>query len=237
MRALALALCLAGPAGADCRLALLLGFDVSASVDAREYRLMMEGTAAALLSPAVSAAILADRPVALAAYVWAGRREQAIVARWTLIDGPDRLAAFADRIGTFPRPEGDPQGAWTGRTAVGSALRGAGFLFDSAPACDARTLDLAGDGENNDGPPPGPLRDALLAGVTINALAVGGDLPLDHGTMAEEGGRLSAWMRDHVLSGPGAFVLSAQDYDDFARAMAEKLLREVQPPLLGALRD
>lgn len=233
----ALNLALAAPASADCRLALILGFDVSASVDAREYRLMMDGTAAALLSPQVAAAILADRPVALAAFVWAGRREQALVARWSVIDGPDSLARFAARIAAFPRPDGDPIGHWTGRTAVGAALRGAAALFDGAPRCDAQTLDLAGDGENNDGPPPGPLRAALLDGVTINALAVGGDLPLDHGTMAEEGGRLSAWFSAHVLWGPGAFVISAQDYDDFARAMAEKLEREVRPPLLGALRN
>jgi hypothetical protein len=236
VRALALLLALAGPAGAECRLALVLGFDVSASVDAREYALMMQGTAAALVSPAVAAAALADRPVALAAFVWAGRREQALVARWSVIETPADLARFAARIAAFPRPAGDPIGAWSGRTAVGSALISARGLLDSAPRCDAETVDLAGDGDSNDGPAPAPLRAALFAGVTINALAVGGDLPLDHGTMAEEGGRLSAWFTDNVLWGPGAFVESADDYDDFERAIARKLVRELQPPLLGLLR-
>lgn len=235
VRAAALALCLAAPAAADCRLALVLGFDVSASVDLGEYNLMMQGTGAALVSARVTQAILADRPVALAAFVWAGRREQAVVAGWTLIDGPGALAAFADRIATFPRPDGDPLGAWTGRTAVGAALRGARVMLDGAPACDAQTLDLAGDGESNDGPEPGPLRADLLAGVTINALAVGGDLPLDHGTVFDEGGRLSDYLTRHVIQGPAAFVLGAEDYTDFARAMEEKLVREVQPPLLGWL--
>lgn len=235
VRALALFLALAGPAGAECRLALVLGFDVSASVDAREYGLMMQGTAAALVSPAVAAAVLADRPVALSAFVWAGRREQALVARWAVIETRADLARFAARIATFPRPEGDPIGAWTGRTAVGSALMSARGLLDSAPVCDAQTVDLAGDGDSNDGPAPAPLRARYFDGVTLNALAVGGDLPLDHGTMAEEGGRLSAWFTENVLWGPGAFVESAADYDDFARAMARKLEREVRPPLLGSL--
>ena len=59
----------AAPAAAECRLALALAFDVSASVDAREYRLMMQGTAAALRDPDVTRAALSGNPVALAAYV------------------------------------------------------------------------------------------------------------------------------------------------------------------------
>jgi hypothetical protein len=233
VRALALLLALAGPAGAECRLALVLGFDVSASVDAREYALMMQGTAAALVAAPVVAAALADRPVAIAAFVWAGRREQALVARWTMIQTQADLARLAARIAAFPRPQGDPMGDWTGRTAVGAALMSARALLNGAPPCDAQTVDLAGDGENNDGPEPGPLRALHFAGATINALSVGGDLPLDHGTMAEEGGRLSAWFAANVLWGPGAFVERADDYDDFEQAMTRKLVRELQPALLG----
>lgn len=236
MRLAALLACLAAPAAAECRLALLLGFDVSASVDGREYRLMMAGTGAALVSPSVARAALADRPVALAAFVWAGAREQAVVADWVLIDGPERLAAFAARIAAFPRPEGDPLGRWGGRTAVGAAMGAARTLLDRAPACDARTLDLATDGESNDGPEPGPLRAGLFPDAQVNALAVGGDLPLDHGTVFEEGGRLTAYLERHVIWGPGAFVESAEDYDDFERAMTRKLEREMQPPLLGAVQ-
>ena len=231
---LALLALLAGtPAAAQCRLALALAMDVSASVDSREYALMMQGTAAALLSEPVRAAIFADQPVALAAYVWAGAREQAVVADWALIDSPAALEAFAARVAAFPRPTGDPLGPWSGRTAVGSALIAGRAMLDRAPVCDGQTIDLAGDGINNDGPEPAPLRDTLLAGITVNALAVSGDLPLDHGTRADEGGRLSAWFRDNVLTGPGAFVESADSYDDFERVMRRKLERELSPPLLG----
>jgi len=232
-RVLALVAGFAAPAAAECRLALVLGMDVSASVDAREYALMMNGTAAALMAPVVQAAALAGPPVALAAFVWAGAREQAVVAEWALIDNPEALARFAARIAGFPRPTGDPLGAWSGRTGVGAALLAAQTLLERAPDCAAQTIDLAGDGENNDGPEPAPLRAALPAGVTVNALAVSGDLPLDHGTFADEGGQLSAWFAQNLLHGPGAFVESALDYDDFERAMTRKLLRELLPPLLG----
>ncbi len=234
MRALALLCALAAPAGAQCRLALALGMDVSASVDMREYGLMMQGTAQALRSAPVREALFAGPPVALAAFVWSGAREQAVAARWTLIDSDAALDRFAAQVAGFARPTGDPGGAWTGRTGVGAAMIAGRSLLSQAPPCDAQTLDLAGDGENNDGPDPAPLR-AQMGAITVNALAVGGDLPLDHGTIAEEGGQLSAWFAAHVIHGPLAFVESADSYEDFERAMGRKLLRELMPPLLGAL--
>ena len=216
-RALALACGLAGPAAAECRLALALGMDVSASVDAGEYALMMQGTANALRSEGVRAALLSGAPVAVAAFLWSGAREQAVVARWTVLDSDAAIEAFAAQVAGFPRPSGDPAGRWAGRTAVGSAMLAGLNLLAQAPACDAQTLDLAGDGESNDGPAPGPLR-ARMGAVTVNALAIG---PLE------------AWFQAHVLHGPLSFVETARDHGDVERAMTRKLERELHPPLLG----
>ena len=216
------------PAAADCRLALALGFDVSASVDMREYRLMMQGTADALRDTDVRRAVLAGAPVALAAYVWAGALEQAIAVDWTVIDSAVDLARFADALAGFPRPSGDPLGRWSGRTGVGAALLAGGQLLDRAPACDRQTIDLVGDGVSNDGPD-----SAILPGITVNALAIGGNLPLDHDG-AFDG--LSAWFEANILQGPEAFTQNADGFEDFAQAIRLKLLRELQPLLLGALR-
>lgn len=230
VRALALwlALTLPAPALAQCRLALALAFDVSASVDAREYRLMMGGTGAALISPQVQRAIFAGPPVALSAYVWAGRFEQAIAVDWVMIDSPAALESFAARLAAFPRPDGDPLRIWGGRTGVGQALRAGHFLMARAPVCDAQTIDIAGDGVSNDG-----LDSLDLPGITVNALAVGGDLPLDHDG-AMDG--LSLWFEATVIQGPGAFVMTADGYEDFSAAMERKLIRELMPPLLGMAR-
>jgi hypothetical protein len=218
------------PAAAqDCRLALALGFDVSASVDDREYALILQGTAAGLRDPEVAQAVFAGAPVALAAFVWAGRREQAVIAHWRLMESPSDLARFADVVERFPRPTGDPLGVWGGRTGVGAAMSAGGRLLELAPPCDRQTLDLAGDGESNDGPV-----SVHLPGVTVNALAVGGDLAFDH--WGDNHAPLSAWYAENVIQGFGAFVLVAEDYTDFARAIRLKLLRELRPPLLGALR-
>lgn len=233
MRAAALALALMLPAGAvaaECRLALALGFDVSASVSDGEYLLQARGTAAALMSPDVRALILAPGPpVALAAYLWAGTEGQQVVLPWVLIDSPERLEAAAARIAAHPRPPRD------GQTAIGAAMVFAEGLFAAGPACDSATLDLSGDGESNAGQAPALARVRPgLAGVTINGLAVKGDLPFDHEDFATHVGALSAYFRAEVIRGPGAFVESALDYRDFEAAMTRKLMRELAPMVLGA---
>jgi hypothetical protein len=227
VRALAALILLAAPAAAECRQGLVLALDVSASVNAREYRLQAEGTAAALRSPAVRAILLdaAAPPVALAAFLWSGPEAQALILPWRLIDGPAALEAAAARIASAPRPPVD------GRTAIGAAMLYAQALMAAAPGCAVLTLDISGDGESNAGPAPRTVR---LAGVTVNALAVKGDLPMDHGDFATHVGELSAYFAAHVIHGPGAFVERAWDYDDFAAAMTRKLLRELAPPLMGA---
>jgi hypothetical protein len=233
VRAALLALALTAPAAAaQCRLALALAFDVSASVDAGEYALMMQATAAALVSDPVVQAALADRPVAMAAYVWAGAREQAVAADWRMIHARSDLESLAGDIARFPRPTGDPLGIWGGRTGLGAAMAAGRELLARGPACDAQTLDIAGDGENNDGPAPGRIE---MGAITVNALAIAGDLPMDHGSMAEEGGALSRYFETHVLRGAGAFVISAPTWPDFPPAIARKLERELRPRLLGAL--
>jgi hypothetical protein len=85
-------------------------------------------------------------------------------------------------------------------------------------------IDLSTDDAANEGADPGGLD---LGPVGVNALAVGGDLPLDHGSRAAEGGALTRWLEARVIRGPGAFVEPADDWRDFAGAMERKLLREV----------
>jgi len=215
----AIALLLATEATA-CPLALVLALDVSASVDAQEFRLQREGTAAALLAPAVRAALLSDPPVALAVTLWAGRGEQVVALGWTMLQDTGSLDAAAARIAALPRPVG-----WSGRTGTANALGHAAALLGAAPRCGRQVIDLSTDDIANDGASPRRLN---LGQIEVNALAVGGDLPLDHGTRADEGGALTRWLEAEVIRGPGAFVEAADDWRDFAAAMERKLLREVQ---------
>ncbi|WP_342747220.1 DUF1194 domain-containing protein [Oceaniglobus roseus] len=218
--ALAAPLLAAAPGHGACRLALALGLDISSSVDAAEDALQRQGLAAALRAPEVAAAVFASaEPVALAVFEWSGRDQQDLVLDWTLLRAPEDLEAAAERIARSRRSYAEFP------TAIGQALIFAAALFATAPPCLYRTLDLSGDGTHNDGPSPiAAYRLPLYREATVNALAITG---------ASDG--LVDYYTDTVLHGPGAFLEIADGFEDFARAMRRKLLREMGARMLGAL--
>lgn len=230
---LATGLCVwAEAAGAVCRQALLLALDVSGSVDSVEYRLQTEGLAHALNRPAVRAALLdaPETPVALAIFEWSSAAHQREIMDWAELRTAADLDAVVTRLVTWPRvpaPE---------TTGLGAALQAADATFARAPRCWRRTLDISGDGKNNDWPLPEDVFAAgALADVTINALVIGSDGPGDEDRRAVQIGELSAYFHAEIIRGPDAFVETALGYDDYARAMERKLLRELGTVRLGWL--
>ncbi|MCV3270449.1 DUF1194 domain-containing protein [Roseobacter sinensis] len=215
---------LAAPAAAECRLALVLALDVSSSVDAAEDALQRGGLVAALTAPEVEAAFFAsDDPVALAVYEWSGRYNQELLLDWTLIDSRARLHHVAETLARSIRSHNDFP------TAMGYALGYGSRLLERAPSCLHRTLDMAGDGQNNEGFSPAlAYAEFPFDGVTVNGLVVNG---ADY--EAETG--LIAFYQSQVLHGPGAFLEIAQGFEDYERAMRRKLERELSPPVIGAL--
>lgn len=212
-----------GPALA-CRLALALALDVSASVDIGEYRFQATGLSRALTSPDVRRAILADTdaPVALMAYEWAGQAEQRVIVGWTMLDSEAAISDVAARIRRHGRTK------FLGKTSIGSALIFAEQVFATAPTCDRRTLDLSGDGKNNTGPEPPALYAAgTLSDVTVNALAVGIEVPIDMPGDPTFELHLDVYFERQVIRGRDAFVEVAEDYADYENAMTRKLLREI----------
>ena len=225
-------LALGAASAATCRLALLLGFDVSGSVDDREYALLMDGVAAALDDPAVRAALLSDpaAPVALAAFEWSSARFQRDVLGWTPIADDAALDKVIAHFRGWSRTA-SPQS-----TGLGAALAHADDLFGTAPECWRRTLDVSGDGKNNDWPGPRETYGrGALQGVTVNALVVGRhDLRADD--RREEGiQELTAYFRAEIIRGPDSFVEAALGYEDYRNAMTRKLLRELETLSMGAL--
>ena len=222
--ATALGVAPAALAAAECRLALLLAMDVSSSVDAVEDRLQRGGTAAALLSDPVRRAFFAsDLPVALAVYEWSGRYNQQMVLDWQMIDSPDDLTRAAGVVAGSQRRHNDFP------TAMGYALGFGAAVMARAPRCLYKTIDLAGDGQNNEGfGPPLAYRSFDFDDVTVNGLVVNAaDFEAETG--------LIAFYKREVLHGPGAFLVIANGFEDFERAMRIKLERELTPPAIGSL--
>jgi hypothetical protein len=205
-----------------CRLALALALDVSSSVDAAEDRLQRGGLGAALTAPEVRAAFFAsDLPVALAVYEWSGRYNQDLLLDWTLIEKPADLLRAAQSVAQSTRRHDDFP------TAMGYALGYGARLLGAAPACLYQTLDMAGDGQNNEGFAPADAYSAFpFDGITVNGLVVNG---ADY--EAETG--LIAYYQGQVIRGPGAFIEIAQGFEDYERAMRRKLERELSLPSVG----
>jgi len=211
----------AGPVDA-CRLALVLAIDVSSSVDASEDQLQRAGLASALLDPDVEAAFfISSDPVAVYVFEWSGRYNQQVLVDWTVVDTPSALFDVAQDIATSERLHDDFP------TAMGYALGYAATALMRAPSCLTQTIDMAGDGVNNDG--FGPI-DAYSAfpfdGVTVNGLVV-------NGADFEGETDLIPFFRNKVIRGPGAFVEIASGFDDYAAAMRRKLLRELTAMIIG----
>lgn len=212
------------PALGACRLALALALDVSSSVDTAEDTLQRGGVVAALTAPEVIEAFFAtDDPVALAVFEWSGRYNQEILLDWTLITNRVALLNAAEVMANSKRSHNDFP------TAMGYALGYGAGLFERAPACVQQTLDMAGDGQNNEGfGPQIAYREFAYQNITVNGLVVNGaDFEGETG--------LIAYFRGEVLHGPGAFLEIANGFEDYERAMRRKLERELSPPVIGTL--
>ncbi|NDV01384.1 DUF1194 domain-containing protein [Pseudoroseicyclus tamaricis] len=228
--AVAVALLLAaGPAAAQapCRQALAIGLDVSGSVNAREYRLQLDGLAAALASPEVLARLAEPGPpVRLLVFEWSGPDAQRLLLPWTELAGEAAVLDAAARLRATPRLGAAPT------TALGRAMEYGLAALGAQDACWTRTLDLSGDGTNNAGPRPQDI--AAPEGVTVNGLVIGGIAIASDQELADIK-QLTSYFRAYVLRGPGAFVEAALGWDDFETAMRRKLLRELKAMVIGRL--
>lgn len=212
-------LSLAGPAFAqDTDLELVLLADASGSIDQSEIDFQREGYSQAITDPEVLAAIAntAYGSIVVTYVEWAAN--QAVVADWTLIDGPDSAVLFAAELLNKPRQA-------YGRNAIGAALL-EGLRLMETNDFDGwrRVIDFSGDSVGNfSGPSIAEARATVLAaGVTINALPI---LRPDDPGRAQGG--LEAQYEAQIIGGVGAFVVTVENRASFAEAVKRKLILEI----------
>ncbi|UWR21685.1 DUF1194 domain-containing protein [Sulfitobacter sp. S190] len=196
--------------GAACDLALVLAVDVSGSVDRDEYRTQMDGLAAGLRDGTVAQALV-DAQARVSLVQWSGSTRQRQTIPWTAMTDAAQVATFADRVRDDAR-------VWRNfSTAVGEAVQLSLESFAQVALCRRKVIDVSGDGVSNEGLLPATLRPALTAaGVTVNALAIETD-----------DADLTGWFYENVIHGPGAFVITANGFEDYPAQIRRKLQREI----------
>ncbi|WP_299599523.1 DUF1194 domain-containing protein [uncultured Tateyamaria sp.] len=207
-RLASICLTLASPARA-CELALLLAVDVSGSVDADEYRIQMDGVAHALRDGIVADALIAQN-AQVSLVQWTGASRQRQTVPWTAIQTYQDVLTLADRI------EGDARVWRNYSTAIGEALAVSRVSFAPVAHCQRKVIDVSGDGVSNEGVEPATQRKVLTQdNITVNAIAIETD-DTD----------LTAYFFENVITGPGAFVVTAQGFEDYPEQIKRKLQRE-----------
>ncbi len=202
-------------------LLLVLCVDASGRIDPEEFRFQREGYATAIADPRILRAIASGRrgAIAVAFVEWGTPGGPRTVVNWGRIHDQATADAYAARILAAPRT---PQSY----NALGDAIAHAMTMIRSSPIPgDKAVIDVSGDGPDNRSHVPAPVArdEAVRAGMTINALVV----VKEGSSIAERGERLVASYTRDVIGGPGAFVVVARDYPDFAQAIFNKMIREI----------
>ena len=195
-------------------LQLVLAVDASGSVDQYRFELQKRGYVAAFRHARVLQAIRSgpNQAIAVTMVQWTGPMMQMQVVEWTLVGDEESAATFAAAIERAPRQ------LFSGGTSISGAIDYAMTLFPKSPfRAPRRVIDVSGDGSNNRGRSVTLARDeAVDAGVVINGLPI---LALEPD--------LGRYYQDSVIGGPGAFVVTAKDFETFGEAILKKLIAEI----------
>jgi hypothetical protein len=195
-------------------LVLVLMVDTSGSVNQRRFELQRRGYADAFRSKQVLNAIRGGSTGSIAVIVvqWTGPSMQWQAVPWTLINDEASANAFADAI------EAAPRRLFGGGTSISGAIDHAMLILANAPYQGLkRVIDISGDGSNNGGRYVRNARDdAVRAGVTINGLPI---VALEYD--------LDKYYTDNVIGGLGSFIVPVDSYENFAPAVARKLVLEI----------
>jgi hypothetical protein len=207
----------------DVDLELVLAVDISGSMDYDEQRVQRDGYVAAFRHPDVIRAITSGPygQIAVTYLEWAGAGTFDQIVAWRVLGGAEDANSFADALANAQLRAGR-------RTSISSALRFASNLLRARPVNEyaRRTIDISGDGPNNEGSPVLSMRNRVLKdGIVINGLPI-----LIRPTtfrMLAVPFTLDQYYKDCVIGGPGSFMITVANVADFEQAIRRKLVLEI----------
>ena len=213
----------------DVDIELVMAVDGSRSVDQGEYILQLGGIASAFRDTSIHDAILsgAHGRVAVALMVWASGNRPKIKTDWYILDSAQSANQFADVVSELHRKDRITQGMIGTRTAIGDGIDHAIRMIKGNQITAAKSIiDVSGDGIATRQWVPGALMlpeariKATTSNITINGLAILTDFP-----------GLDIWYRSNVITGPGAFVIEAVNFESFSEAFFFFFCRELSNPI------
>ncbi len=203
-------------------LELILAVDISGSIDEEEAKLQRKGYIDALTSPEVISAIRSGyhKRIAVSYFEWARYDLQFVIVPWRVIHDLESARIFSSALAAGSPGSGR-------RTSIAGAIEYAIPMFQKNDFEGPRqVIDISGDGPNNSGPLVTIARDkAIRAGLTINGLPIINDRPSRWGRPPMP--NLDLYYRNCVIGGPRAFIVVAEDFKSFARAIRKKLVMEI----------
>ena len=117
---------------------------------------------------------------------------------------------------------------WIGiLAAIGAVIDTATQLIQSNNYAGRRlVIDISGDGPQNAGPPLTDAREAAdAAGITVNGLPIQSSRqdPFRPPVNID----VARYFENHVIVGPGSFVMRSETHEDFVTALRRKLIVEI----------
>jgi hypothetical protein len=210
-------------------LELVLAVDISNSMDLEEAALVRQGFIRAFRHPDVIDAIQRGRfgRIAVTYVEWGSDQYQRTKVDWAEVADAGNAAVFAEAV---ERSSLDIV-EWT---SISAAIAfGAQNFEGNGFRSERRIIDISGDGPNNQGTYVNLARDLAVAdGIVINGLPIINDRPQVYGFPPFPD--LDLYYQDCVIGGPGSFIVVADGFKDFARAILRKLVTEIAgraPPL------
>lgn len=197
-----------------CDVNLILAIDVSGSISQDNYNLQRNATADAFLNPQVIKAIQSGprKCIRVAVVTWAN--DQYLEIPWTVLKTTEDILAFSNAFANVRRPTG-------GSTSLLNALSfSAGYFQDVIGMADRFVIDISGDGKDNVRGVTELINWKLYIeniGIVVNGLpilSVGGD------------DDVVEYYEKYVKTTDG-FVMPANGYEDFGRAILSKLMLEI----------
>jgi hypothetical protein len=209
---------------------LITAVDVSDSITRRDEWLQYEGLARGVVDAEFLARIAegAERRIGFVAFTWSSGGQVAVIVPWTVIETRADAERVAAQFNAAPRMDRSTFGRYgpltsnaarsrAGMTDIGEAVESAIALSLEAPFRGRRSVvNILSNGVDNNGPAPDAVRDQAIAlGITINGIVFG------------DRDELPDYFRDHVIGGPGAFLMTVSKPEHLPTALEKKFWQDL----------